>query len=60
MKCLKAKQGYALYKDLVIPAEDCKKYKTELGAMIVYNKYTFECLESAYVNPLCKEINDDL
>jgi len=43
MKCLKAKQGYALYKDLVIPAEDCKKYKTELGAMIVYNKYTYEC-----------------
>jgi len=25
----------------------------------VYNKYTNECLQSTYVNPLCKEINDD-
>jgi len=28
--------------------------------MIVYNKYTNECLQSTYVNPLCKEANDDL
>jgi len=27
--------------------------------MIIYNKYTNECLQTTYVNPLCKEINDD-
>lgn len=44
MKCLKAKKGYALYKNQIVLQDDCSDYSS-VTVSVIYNPYTQECLE---------------
>lgn len=44
IKCLKAKKGYAIYKEAVTLPESCYQYGSFFEA-VVYNKYTMECIK---------------
>ena len=59
MKCVKAKKGYALYKDQVVQEDDCPNFSS-FAIPVIYNPYTHECLEIREAILGCKIYSDDL
>jgi len=60
MKCLKAKDGYAVFDSVAIPSAQCSYQTSKYGTLIMFNKYTNECIDTQVYNPLCAELDEDL
>ena len=59
MKCLKAKDGYAVYNSVAIPSSQCCYQVNSQGTLIMYNKYTNECVDTKVVSPRCSALDED-